>query len=410
MSAENDERNVVPQNPAQAAEAEGKEGGQQDKPKVVDEVLKIFNHNWNRQVILYGPPGTSKTYSARTIAARFLRNYYEELLEKEDRPADPEHTLNAIEEYLTDPAHKNQDSPDYGPDEGFLQLMEEMNLLKIIQFHPSYSYEDFVRGISMKQPDGKGTNAFPSYEVESKILEKFCEDMFNDDGTENEKRKVLIIDEINRAPLASVLGELIFGLEYRGEPIDTPYELKDKKNPEKNKTLIIPKNLYIIGTMNTADRSIGSIDYAVRRRFAFVNVPSEPSAIEGTWENIGKDTAALYNALMNPKNGIFKDDLKSDPELDMEDIRIGQTYFMGQGNTESNEMKEKDEIAYLCYRLEYQIWPIYQEYIKDGLIRPEGKEVFRKQVESFRDDHEDNPNYKKNLTEVLQRIFPHSEP
>src|SRR5690606_7139407 len=77
---------------------------------------------------------------------------------------------------------------------------------------------------------------------------------------------VLIIDEINRANLPAVLGELIYALEYRGEGVDSMYDL------DGDTSIILPPNLYIIGTMNTADRSVGHIDYAIRRRFAFVEV------------------------------------------------------------------------------------------------------------------------------------------
>lgn len=73
----------------------------------------------------------------------------------------------------------------------------------------------------------------------------------------------LIIDEINRANLATVFGELIYGLEYRTEPVATPYSVNN------NNRISMPDNLYIIGTMNTADKSIGGIDYAIRRRFLF---------------------------------------------------------------------------------------------------------------------------------------------
>lgn len=83
--------------------------------------------------------------------------------------------------------------------------------------------------------------------------------------------------------MASVLGELIYGLEYRESSIATPYAINGKQE------FSIPDNLYIIGTMNTADRSIGSIDYAVRRRFAFVQVKSNGEEIEGSWidKNVG---------------------------------------------------------------------------------------------------------------------------
>ena len=297
----------------------------------VNEVLEIFKNGWNKQVILYGPPGTSKTYSATMIAAAMLSG----------------------------------ETYDYNTAKENLKEYEERGRYKLVQFHPSYSYEDFVRGITVKPGNGV------TYEVEPKIIEKFCE------GCSEENPKVLVIDEINRAPLASVLGELIYGLEYRGENVSTPYVIQ-KNGAEK--PLSIPENLYIIGTMNTADRSIGSMDYAVRRRFAFVQVGSSPEAIRGSWDHIGDAAEKLYYALiMDKKEGVFRQDLLMDPEMDMEDIKIGHTYFLGK-----HGMAEKQEWDYLNYRIEYQIKPIYQEYIKDGLISQDGATELNRIIKEWR--------------------------
>ena len=307
--------------------------------KTVNEVLDIFNNDWNKQVILYGPPGTSKTYSSTIISALFLAEISvtddeNQLLDDLKKKVNIESENDSLNLYSV----------------AKLYLEQEKERYKLVQFHPSYSYEDFVRGITVK-PSDHGI----SYEVEPKILEKFCEELKGNKG-------VLVIDEINRAPLASVLGELIYGLEYRDHAFDTPY------NKKGSYQLKIPENLYIIGTMNTADRSIGSIDYAVRRRFAFVPVLSNPDSIEDTWKNIGKDVKKLYDAMMG-ENGIFKQDLCVDTEMDVEDIKIGHTYFLGDSEKANGNEKEKE---YLKYRIKYQIVPIYNEYIKDGLIDKSG--------------------------------------
>ena len=336
----------------------------------IKEVLKIFENGWNKQVILYGPPGTSKTYSATIIAAVLLAKKTkdsvgsdEKLLAEKTKDSVGSDEKKAATELLK--AWKKQpDEQNSGDTENLYKLAgsylkERKDNYRLGQFHPSYSYEDFVRGITGK-PSENGNGV--TYEVEPKVFEKFCR---------KKGPKVLVIDEINRAPLASVLGELIYGLEYRGEEITTPYELKNENGEDT--PLTIPADLYIIGTMNTADRTIGTIDYAVRRRFAFVKVDSRSDAIKASWVDDGdegKNAANLYNKLMDKEKGIFAKEFLEDPELDVEDIKIGHTYFLGRKDSQ----KEK---GYLDYRVKYQIIPIYKEYIKDGLISRNGEEKFK---------------------------------
>jgi len=154
-----------------------------------------------KQVILYGPPGTGKTFLAKHLA-QFL-------------------------------------------------IAESDGFSEIVQFHPAYAYEDFVQGIRPQLTEG---GQLDYAMIPGRFLE-FCRKASSRKGT-----CVLIIDEINRANLARVLGELMFLLEYRNEiiPLAGGGELS------------IPDNVRIIGTMNTADRSIALVDHALRRRFAFI--------------------------------------------------------------------------------------------------------------------------------------------
>lgn len=155
-----------------------------------------------RQVVFYGPPGTGKTYVAQEIARAFVR--------------------------------------------------ESGGRHQLIQFHPSYSYEDFVEGLKPKLQDGS-----IEYAVEKGILR----DLADEAAEAPDERFVLIVDEMNRANLAKVFGELFFLLEYRNSTAQLPYSKDD---------FSLPPNLYVIGTMNTADRSIAVVDFALRRRFGFV--------------------------------------------------------------------------------------------------------------------------------------------
>ena len=342
--------------------------------KVIRDVLEIFQKGWNQQVILYGPPGTSKTYSSTIIAAAMISKFK---FEKKNYPDDEKGKVNNLEidlkSHLKTVLGKKEDDSKNLFELASDFLKNNQQRYKLVQFHPSYSYEDFVRGITVKPEENEKGEKTGNilYKVEAKIIEKFCDD-YKKSGGSDDSSLVLIIDEINRAPLASVLGELIYGLEYRGENISTPYVIEGQD-------LTIPKNLYIIGTMNTADRSIGSMDYAVRRRFAFIPVLSDDSSIEGSWpseekinnDTVGKIASNLYHGLMGD-NGIFGKDCIADNEMDVDDIKIGHTYFLG---------KSEAGLDYLKYRVQYQILPIYQEYIKDGLINKEpGLKKFKEAV------------------------------
>lgn len=160
--------------------------------------------NRKGQAILQGPPGTGKTYMAEKLAQHLI-----------------------------------------GGGDGFSEL---------VQFHPGYSYEDFIQGIR-PQTGQNGQLMYPM--VPGRFLE-FCKKAESCQG-----RCVLIIDEINRANLSSVFGELMYLLEYR----DREIPLAGSSEP-----FSIPANVRIIGTMNTADRSIALVDSALRRRFAFISL------------------------------------------------------------------------------------------------------------------------------------------
>ena len=182
-----------------------------------------------------------------------------------------------------------------------------------------------------------------------RIVEKYYEFRENYKPTVDKiplKNYVLIIDEINRANLSAVLGELIYALEYRGEAVQSMYAIDGENN------LILPPNLYIIGTMNTADRSVGHIDYAIRRRFAFVNILPK----DLTNELGDQFEGVLFAKVTN----LFNTNLS--PEFKKEEVQLGHSYFITK-NTPIN------------IRWKYEIKPILFEYVKDGILVGEGIET-----------------------------------
>ena len=202
---------------------------------------------------------------------------------------------------------------------------------QLIQFHPAYAYEDFVRGIVADTTDG----GLVTYQVQNKVLAQFAQTALDDPNG----NYVLIIDEINRANLSLVLGELIYALEYRGEAVASMYEFEGQKE------IVLPSNLYIIGTMNTADRSIGHIDYAIRRRFAFVDVLPDEQTISN----------AQGKKLFQQVSQLFGEEYLS-VEFKPNDVMLGHSYFLSE------------DTQVLAQKLEYEIKPILREYLKDGVL------------------------------------------
>lgn len=263
-----------------------------------------------QQIILQGAPGTGKTYTAKNIAEQLIFGKVS--------------------------SDKNEQASNLRSHEQF----------KLIQFHSAYTYEDFVRGIEVKTENGQ-----PQYITRDKL---FIE-MAKKASADPEKKYILIIDEINRANLPAVLGELIYALEYRGEQVESMYAVNDDNR------LTIPPNLYIIGTMNTADRSVGHIDYAIRRRFAFIDIL--PTSLQADFKkDLFIDISELFIKSYEEyeKNKILNPSIYLSDEFRVEDVWLGQSYFIISGKDEKNITQT---------RLQYEIIPILKEYIKDGIFK-----------------------------------------
>lgn len=218
-------------------------------------------------------------------------------------------------------------------------LKHNENLSGLAKHHASY----FVRVLHLFQEFLKDKNlTFSNKEIQKEPLKNY----------------VLIIDEINRANLSSVLGELIYALEYRGEAVESMYEIKGDRK------MTLPPNLFIIGTMNTADRSVGQIDYAIRRRFAFVDIlPKVLSETDLNADKKEKDPQLYFkeDVFLKVKK-LFLDEANNNSEhlseeFEAKDVQLGHSYFI---HTENN----------FKYNLDYEIKPILREYVTDGILKP----------------------------------------
>lgn len=211
------------------------------------------------------------------------------------------------------------------------------HLCEMVQFHQSYSYEDFVQGI---RPGADG-----NFELKSGVFFSFCQRAIKDPSS----NYVLIIDEINRGNLSKILGELMLLLE------------SDKRGPAHKIHLTysdfpfyVPENLYVIGTMNTADRSLALIDYALRRRFRFVSL--EPLLGQGALKSFleEKGVSASQIDSITKKITALNNVISADKNLG-EGFRIGHSHF-----TPLTSVKEP--AAWYRDIIKFEIQPLLEEY------------------------------------------------
>ena len=247
-----------------------------------------------RNLILQGPPGTGKTFLARRLAW--------------------------LELGATDAAR-----------------------VELVQFHPSYSYEDFVQGF---RPDARGV-----FRLQEGILPDFCRRAAQDPT----QPYFLLIDELNRGNLSGIFGELLLLLEAdkRGptHAVRLPY------SPAEASRFFVPENVFIIGTMNLADRSLAPLDYALRRRFAFVEMTPEFGLPLQQYLTAQHVPAAVVQRLSQRLTAL-NDTITNDPDLGP-DYRIGHSYFC---------QPPSDPAAadvWLTLILEQEIAPLLDDYWLD---------------------------------------------
>lgn len=215
--------------------------------------------------------------------------------------------------------------------------VKDESRIEFVQFHQNYSYEDFIMGY---KPTDKG------FELTDGIFYEFCSRASKDTGRDY----FFIIDEINRGNMSKIFGELLMLIEkdYRNTPATLAYS---------NKEFSVPDNVYIIGMMNTADRSLAMIDYALRRRFSFFEMEPafDTEGFAAYQSSFGNET---FDSLIDCIKDLNRD-IRKDASLGS-GFCIGHSYFCNQKECTEEWMKA---VVY------YDILPMLREYWFDDSIK-----------------------------------------
>lgn len=278
----------------------------QDKKGTLTESINPPPMNYPLNTIFYGPPGTGKTYL----------------------------TISRAVEIAAPGRYKEIENSREEVQQKFRELAKAGNIA-FTTFHQSFSYEDFIEGI---KPETTAEGKI-SYKVEDGLFKIIADKA----GKKPDQKFVLIIDEINRGNISQIFGELITLIEDSKR-----WETDDKNNPKgesleitlpySKKPFFVPKNLYILGTMNTADRSVEAMDSALRRRFSFEEMPVKYDKLS---EDVEKINVKVALKTINNRLEYLKD----------KDHTIGHAYFIN--------CKTKDDIKHVFLN---KVIPLLQEY------------------------------------------------
>lgn len=319
-------------------------------PKIQSQLMHLWEEG-RKFIILSGPPGTGKTRAAE--------DSIHEIIIKLEAPHDkatcrlsnlfPDfrsrvYTAEEINQVLT----KNN-----------IRFIWDLGVL-----HPQYTYEDLIRGYRLFP----GLQGGMSLEVREGLLGFFsrvvqCLQVLFPDLTL--PKGVLVLDEINRAPIGQLFGEAIYGLDRRGESVVTPFDL-----PGVGCNISFPTGLYLLGTMNSIDRATTGFDFALRRRFTLINLYPQEEPVLAFYQSVSERVKKIAHSLFLKTRALIEE-ADQTGVIPKNELIISQAYFLPSRVVRD----EEDALSWLAESYLYRIIPTIMDYREQGLLDYKKKNI-----------------------------------
>lgn len=324
---------------------------------------------FKKAIVLYGPPGTSKTFTARKLAKKIISiDFAEKYKGQGDKYSDFFKNARTI-------FGEKEEIPIGHADPSQNEIKPHIHRL---QLHPNYTYDDFIAGKTITKENGK-----TEIKTQNGYLLKLIDDISKDESAYKDLPHIVILDEINRVDISRVFGELFTAMEpgYRKEGVDLP--LTD--NGGTPLKLKVPENLYFIGTMNLIDFSLEQVDFALRRRFAWVERNYNEAKLkkilgdkinDNKIEDIDEETVSNY---IKKCSALNNDKISKQQNLGPA-YQIGHTFFAEvidiykelRGNKQDNDKKIWNSSVEFLWNI--SIKPMIEAYC--GTMDSEAQENF----------------------------------
>ncbi len=312
-------------------------------PNICEKIDGLWEYD-KKFLILSGPPGVGKTHTA------------EDYIYKKVEKLSSHITIDATRLSTLFPDFRTKV---YSSEE-IRKVLQELNVKfvwDLVVLHPQYSYEDLIRGYKVFPLENSST--LKVREGVLGFISRVVSELEQLEGAQKDPQGVLILDEINRAPIGQLFGEAIYALDRRGEKTTTPYELENYGN-----SISIPKSIMLLGTMNSIDRAISGFDYALRRRFSSITISSSEKAVEESWKDLESEVSNIGPKLYEILKTLImtSDQIGTIPK---KELVLGHAYFIPPHKHKSNS---SNVIKWIVFSYLYQIIPTLVDYIEQGIL------------------------------------------